>query len=224
MKKAPRHTGYAISPDCRYTKKFSIELKSVDDQWEIVEKGADPYDQEEFGDDKLLFLACLIPESSLETQRSESRVREYDSLGDVVENSQNLSAFYANTCNDGLCRMALEDDLLASFTENNIGKSAERYTALAAAAGRGDLTGRKSKSWNKNSMSRLGLLLCLGCRTPVDDSMNFSKMMKKLDAEYYPQATVLVGDEADVESVNEFILTLSTKGGRMTVATTIWVQ
>ena len=116
VKKVPRHTGFAISPDCRYTKKFSIELKSVDDNWEIVEKGADPYDQEEFGDDKpLLFLACLIPESSLETQRSESRVREYDSLGDVVENSQNLNAFYANTCNDDLCRMALEDDLFGKF-------------------------------------------------------------------------------------------------------------
>ena len=230
VKKAPRHTGFAISPDCRYTKKFSIQLKSVDDHWEIHEKAADPYDQEEFSDEEkpLLFLACLIPESSLETQRSESRVREYDSLGDVVEGNRNLNAFYANTCNDGLCRMALEDDLLTSFTgANNIGKPAERYTALAAAAGRGDLTGRKSKSWNKNSMSKLGLLLCLGCCMPVtpaghevlDDSMNFNKVMRKLDAEYYPQATVLVGGEADMEKVNEVVLTLSTKGGRMTVVT-----
>ncbi len=51
----------------------------------------------------------------------------------------------------------------------------------------------------------------------LDDSMNFNKMMKKLDAEYYPQATVLVSGDADMERVNEVILTLSTKGGRMTV-------
>ena len=167
-------------------------------------------------------------EEATETGRSETgrrgdeeRTRQYDSLGNV------LNAFYANSCSNGVAQMVIEDDLLRScFTKD--GNTTERYMALAAVAGTGDLTGRKCKTWTKLNEKSLGALICLGCKTVLtpaglevmDDQKSPEKMMKKLDAEYYPQATVVVDEEADSERMKEVILTLNTKGGSLTVVTT----
>ena len=122
--------------------------------------------------------------------------------------------------------MFIENDLIrTSFTED--GKTAERYMALAVAAGTGELTGRKCKTWTHGNKSNLGVLICLGCKTSLspaghevmDDQKSPEKMMKKLDAEYYPQATVVIGDQVDSERMKEVIITLNTKGGSLTVVT-----
>ena len=159
-------------------------------------------------------------EEETESRREEERARQYDCVGNV------MNSFYAEACNSGTARMYIEDDLIrASFTGDS--KTAERYMALAAAAGTGDLTGRKCKSWAKINNKSLGLLVCLGCNTSLspaglevlDDQKNPEKMMKKLDAEYYPQGTVVVDESADCERMKEVILTLNTKGGSLTVVT-----
>ena len=101
---------------------FTFRSQQIDE----VERNVGAYDQEEFGDDKpLLFLACLVSETAVEGHQQEQRTREYDSLGEILDSGHGMSAFYANVWNDGLCRMAIEDDLLASFTENGSGRSAE---------------------------------------------------------------------------------------------------
>ena len=77
-----------------------------------------------------------------------------------------MSAVSANLCNEGICQMFVENDLIrSSFTGD--GKTAERYMALAAAAGTGELTGRKCKTWTHGNKSNLGVLICLGCKTSL---------------------------------------------------------
>ena len=44
-------------------------------------------------------------------------------------------------------------------------------------------------------------------------------MLKKLYAEYYPQATVILGEQVDEERMKEVIITLNTKGGSLAVVT-----
>ena len=242
VKKSPRHTLMNVPPECRHWRKFSVMLPSIDEPWEECEKDAQAHDIEEFDDDKkpLLFMACLITKSCIlspedveeeEERTEESRTREYNSLGEV----KNASAFYAtstmnavsaNLCNEGICQMFVENDLIrSSFTGD--GKTAERYMALAAAAGTGELTGRKCKTWTHSNKSNLGVLICLGCKTSLapaghevmNDLESPGKMLKKLDAEYYPQATVILGEQVDEERMKEVIITLNTKGGSLTVVT-----
>ena len=174
VKKSPRHTLMNVPPECRHWRKFSVMLPSIDEPWEECEKDAQAHDIEEFDDDKkpLLFMACLITKSCIlspedveeeEERTEESRTREYNSLGEV----KNASAFYAtsrmnavsaNLCNEGICQMFVENDLIrSSFTGD--GKTAERYMALAAAAGTGELTGRKCKTWTHSNKSNLGVLI-----------------------------------------------------------------
>ena len=145
---------------------------------EECEKNTGAHDTEEFDEEKrpLLFMACIISgncisEPEEEERTEESRTREYNSLGEV----KNASAFYAsstmnavsaNLCNEGVCQMFVENDLIrSSFTGD--GKTAERYMALAAAAGTGELTGRKCKTWTHSNKSNLGVLICLGCKTSL---------------------------------------------------------
>ena len=242
VKKSPRHTLMNVPPECRHWRKFSVMLPSIDEPWEECEKDAQAHDIEEFDDDKkpLLFMACLITKSCIlspedveeeEERTEESRTREYNSLGEV----KNASAFYAtstmnavsaNLCNEGICQMFVENDLIrSSFTGD--GKTTERYMALAAAAGTGELTGRKCKTWTHSNKSNLGVLICLGCKTSLapaghevmNDLESPGKMLKKLDAEYYPQATVILGEQVDEERMKEVIITLNTKGGSLTVVT-----
>ena len=81
-------------------------------------------------------------------------------------------------------------------------------------------------TWTHGNKSNLGVLICLGCKTSLapaghevmDDQKSPEKMMK-LDAEYYPQATVVIGDQVDSERMKEVIITLNTKGGSLTVVT-----
>jgi len=158
-------------------------------------------------------------------QEEEPRGRQYDSLGNV------MNSFYAEACNSGTARMYIDDDLIrASFTDDS--KTAERYMALAAAAGTGDLTGRKCKTWTKINKSSLGLLVCLGCSTSLspaglevmDDRKNPEKMMKKLDAEYYPRATVVVDEAADSERMKEVIHPEHEGWKSYCGDTSIWIQ
>ena len=235
VKKHPRNTMMNVPPECPYWRKFSVMLPSVDEAWTACQRGSQAHDAEEFEEDKrpLLFLACLISGNCLEEAEEEEvpecgrrgeveRTRQYNSMGDI------LNAFYADSCNSGVARMFVEDDLIRNcFTDDS--NIAGRYMALAAAAGTGDLTGRKCKTWTKLNEKSLGTLICLGCKTALspaglavmDDQKSPEKMMKKLDAEYYPQATVVVDEEADSDSerMKEVIITLSTKGGSLTVVT-----
>ena len=70
--------------------------------------------------------------------------------------------------------------------------------------GTGELTGRKCKDMDsQQQVSNLGVLICLGCKTSLapaghevmNDLESPGKMLKKLDAEYYPQATVILGEQ-----------------------------
>ena len=237
IKKSPRNTSMNVPPECRHWRKFSVMLPSIDDKWVECERDVQAHDAEEFEEDSrpILFLACLISESCLASDEEEEpgtgrpeeeRTRQYDNLGNV------LNAFYANSCNTGVAQMVIEDDLLRNcFTKD--GNTAERYMALAAAAGTGDLTGRKCKTWTKLNEKSLGTLICLGCKTALspaglevmDDQKSPEKMMKKLDAEYYPQATVVVDEEADKERMKEVIITLIYEGWKSYCCDTpIWIQ
>eukprot|EP00434_Breviolum_minutum_P004941 symbB.v1.2.004358.t1/scaffold240.1/size264318/14 len=239
VKKSPRHTAMNIPVECKYWRKFSVMLPSVDDAWEECEKNTGAHDTEEFDEEKrpLLFMACIISgnciaETEEEERTEEPRTREYNSLGEEKTGSafyatSTMSSVSANLCNEGIWQMFIENDLIrSSFTGD--GKTAERYMALAAAAaGTGELTGYKCKTWTHSNKSNLGVLICLGCKTSfapaghevMDDLESPGKMLKKLDAEYYPQATVILGEQVDEERMKEIIITLNTKGGSLTVVT-----
>ena len=129
VNKSPRHTAMNIPVECKYWRKFSVMLPSVDDAWEECEKNTGAHETEEFDEEKrpLLFMACIISgncisEPEEEERTEEPRTREYNSLGEEKNASayyatSTMSAVSANLCNEGICQMFVENDLIrSSFT------------------------------------------------------------------------------------------------------------
>lgn len=58
----------------------------------------------------------------------------------------------------------------------------------------------------------------------MDDRKNPEKMMKKLDAEYYPRATVVVDEAADSERMKEVIHPEHEGWKSYCGDTSIWIQ